>query len=269
MKRILQKSTIGIALALVLAVSVPAMAASTCSTSACPTTLSQCLSNSQSYQDLISKLAACGMNADQLRLCGTSDTSDNQVEAAYATGGDTKDAACTEADCSANGCDAADCATSGCTPSSCAKDQCVPAQTDNAEAAAAVAPASDNQNEAVLNSVKDAISNYAADTSSCPTGTSAVQSASTCPTSSVKSASTCPTNSSDIQAAVQKALDQACSQQSGSSSCPTNSPDIQAAAQKLIDQACNQQSGSSTCNGTSSSDILNALQNSGLSACNK
>ncbi len=212
MKRILQKSAIGVALALALAAAVPAMAASTCSTSACPSTLSKCLSNSQSYQDCISKLAACGMNADQLRLCGT------------------------------------------------------PNAGDNTKAAAAVSPAGDSKSDAVLSSVKDATGNYA-DQSSCPS--SAVQSTSTCPTSAVKSASTCPTNSSDIQSSVQKAIDKACSQQSGSSSCPTNSSDVQAAMQKALDKACSQQSGSSSCNSASASDILGALQSSGLTACNK
>ena len=269
MKRILQKKTIGIALTLVLvlAAAVPALAASTCNaSSAQPCSLSS--------EDILAKLEACGLSISQLEKYGAclnsvTNTGDTQAASANCptsnvkavtisnsnaascpTGTSTTDNACTQADCSANGCAVGNCTSGSCTKSSCASNQCVSAD-DNA-VASAIAPKATTD----PSSIKDAVSNYVASKSSCPTGSSCPTS--TCPTSTCPTGSSCPTGTCPTGNTCPN---------SGSAVQSANTADIQAAAQKLIDQATSQ-SGSS-CSSAKAADILNQLQNSGLYSCSK
>lgn len=203
---------------------------------------------------------------------------------------------CTEADCANNGCDAADCATAGC-KDSCATTKCIPAveekQAEEGTEAEAVAPtqaqddtevkaaATEETGSAAIDEAiaqaKEAVKNYGS-SSNCPTSSGSNQVAGV--VIAPQQSSNCPTSGnsdvkSQLQDAVNKALDQAKSKVSSGSNCPTsgsnNSAQLQDAVNKALDQVksysgsnCPKSSGSVDVNG-----ILNQLQNSGLYNCNK
>ena len=323
MKRILQIAATSIAFLMVLAVAIPAFAASTCPT-ANTSPINDCMAKykltSRDISSIEEALRACGLNADVLKygpVCETGDcttpdctkadcdgtecvTADCGQNVCGSTGSASDDQlnACTEADCANNGCDAADCATEGC-KDNCATTKCVPAAEEapaedpDDTAAEAIAPTQtedDTEVEAAateeagnpaideaIAEAKETVKNYAS-SSNCPTSDS---------TSEVKgvsvpksTSSSCPTSgSSDVksqlQDAVNKALDQAKSKASSGSSCPTNgssNAQMQDAVNKALEQAKSYVSANSNCPTGGSVDvnsILNQLQNSGLSNCTR
>ncbi len=301
MKRILQIAATSIALLLVFAVAIPAFAASTCPT-ANTSPVNNCLAKYKLTASDISSiqeaLKACGLSTDVLRYVGiTGSTPDEQLNP-----GSTPDEQlnfCTEADCANNGCDAADCGTAGC-KDTCADTKCippveeepadtateavVPAETkDDADVKAAATEKTGNAaiDEAIIKA-KEAVKNYTS-SSNCPQtddGSDQVAGVVIVPQQGSESAN-CPTSgSSDVksqlQDAVNKALEQAKSQASSNSNCPTSGSDTRAQIQDALSNALNQarsnSSGSNCPTGSGSVDvngILNQLQNSGLSNCNR
>ena len=301
MKRILQIAATSIALLLVFAVAIPAFAASTCPT-ANTSPVNNCLAKYKLTASDISSiqeaLKACGLSTDVLRYVGiTGSTPDEQLNP-----GSTPDEqlnSCTEADCANNGCDAADCGTAGC-KDTCADTKCippveeepadtateavVPAETkDDADVKAAATEKTGNAaiDEAIIKA-KEAVKNYTS-SSNCPQtddGSDQVAGVVIVPQQGSES-SNCPTSgSSDVkyqlQDAVNKALEQAKSQASSNSNCPTSGSDTRAQIQDALSNALNQarsnSSGSNCPTGSGSVDvngILNQLQNSGLSNCNR
>ncbi len=324
MKRILQIAATSIAFLMVLAVAIPAFAASTCPT-ANTSPINDCLAKykltSRDISSIEEALRACGLNADVSKygpVCETGDcttpdctkadcdgtecvTTDCGQNVCGSTGSASDDqlSVCTEADCANNGCDAADCATAGC-KDNCATTKCVPAAeeepaeeaTDNTAAeevastdvkevsevkAAATKETGSAAIDEAIAQAEETVKNYAS-SSNCPTSDS---------TSEVKgvsvpksTSSSCPTSgSSDVksqlQDAVNKALDQAKSKAASGSSCPTNgssNAQMQDAVNKALEQAKSYVSANSNCPTGGSVDvnsILNQLQNSGLSNCTR
>ena len=228
-----------------------------------------------------------------LNTCGnTGSTSDEQLNS------------CTETDCANNGCDAADCATAGC-KDACADTRCIPAEEpanepddtaveaiapekteDNSEVKAVVADTQNKTGNAAIDEAiikaKEAVKNYTS-SSNCPQtddGSDQVAGVVIVPQQGSES-SNCPTTGSgdvksQLQDAVNKALEQVKSQASSNSNCPTSSSDTRAQIQDALSNALNQarsnSSGSNCPTGSGSVDvngILNQLQNSGLSNCNR
>ncbi|HWR24360.1 MAG TPA: hypothetical protein VN366_12860 [Feifaniaceae bacterium] len=204
---------------------------------------------------------------------------------------------CTEADCADNGCDAADCATAIC-KDTCADTRCIPAEeepADTAEEAAASEDTEDNSEvkavaadtqeddgaiEAAIAQAEEAVKNDAS-SSNCPQTDGSDEKAAVV-TVPQGSGSNCPTGGSDVksqlQDAVNNALNQAKSQTSSGSNCPTSGSSdtrtqIQDAVNNALEQAKSQTSSGSSCPaGSGSADVgglLNQLQNSGLSNCNR
>ncbi len=196
MKRILQIAATSIALLLVLAVAIPALAASTCPT-ANVSPINDCLAKykltASDISNIQEKLSQCGLTEEVLRYgpvceageCTTPDctkadcdgTACVTTDCAGAVCGNTGSTSeeqlnsCTEADCANNGCDAADCLTAGC-KDNCAETKCIPAveeepaeEADNT-ATEAVAPTetqNDSEVEAVAADTQDETGNVAID----------------------------------------------------------------------------------------------------------
>lgn len=293
-----------IALVLVLAVAIPAFAATTCPT-ANTSPINSCLAKvkltASDIGSIREALKACGLNADVLQygpVCETGDcttpdctkincdgtecVTTDCAEIACGNTGSTSDEqlnACTEADCANNGCDAADCKTAGC-KDTCAQTKCIPAAEEPAEesyepAIEPNAPAEKKETsvvKAVVADKQDKDSNAAID-EALEQGREAAKSDayfSNCPQTDDGSADV----KSQLQDAVNKALEQAKSKASSNANCPTgssNSANIEDAVNKALDQARAQVSSGSNCPTGGSVDvngILNQLQN-GLSNCNK
>ncbi len=326
MKRILQIAATAIALLLVLAVAIPAFAASTCPT-ANTSPINDCLAKykltASDIGSIQEALKACGLSADILQygpVCETGDCTTPDCTKVNCDGtecvttdcagivcgnaGSTSDEqlnSCTEADCANNGCDAADCATAGC-KDTCADTRCIPAVEEPANepadtAAETVAPKTNDDadvkaaatektgNAAIdeaIEQAREAVKNYTSSSNSPQTdaGSNQVAGAVIVPQQGSES-SNCPTGgSSDVKAqlqgAINKALEQAKSKISSNSNCPTSSSDTRAQIQDALSNALNQarsnSSGSNCPTGSGSADvsgILNQLQSSGLSNCDR